>query len=248
MQKKHKNNCYFVVIAQQHTGGHMLMNLLNSHPAIHCNSDILTRDVQEHGEEWTYQQGFRLPPKYPTRSPLPPGKEPKWIGFQIKMKQDLHRTIRKRKWLKIVFLQRRNRLASLLSRNVTHRLGSYEDPERGISLEEAPLRRAEMPPLRIGIHEAQAFFEEWSAKTCEVLHCLEETDWMQVFYKDLCQNAEETMRLVYEHLGVPFHPVSHTPGWGAVKLDPRSLSQAIENYGELKSHFMGTPWQGFFVE
>ena len=75
-----------------------------------------------------------------------------------------------------------------------------------------------------------------------------ETDWMQVFYKDLCQNAEETMRLVYEHLCVPFHPVSYTPGWGAVKLDPRSLSQAIENYGELKSHFMGTPWQEFFVE
>jgi hypothetical protein len=225
----------------------MLMNLLNSHPAIHCNSDILTRDVREHGEEWTYRQGFRLPPKYPTRSPLPPGKVPTWIGFQLKMKQDLHRTIRRRRDLKIVLLQRRNRLASLLSRNVTHRLGSYESPERGISLEDAPLRRAEMPPFRIEVREARAFFEEWSAKTDEVLRCLEGTDWVEVFYEELCQDAAEAMRPVYEHLGVPFHPVSHTAGWGAVKLDLRPLSQAIENYEELRTHFLGTPWQEFFV-
>ncbi len=239
---------HFVVIAQQRTGGHMLMNLLNAHPDIHCNSDILTRDVLAHGEEWTFQEGFRFPPKYPERSPVPPGKKPQWIGFQIKMKQDLHRTIRKRKGLNIVLLQRKNRLATLLSRNVSHRLGGYADPARGISLEDAPLRRAEMPPLRIGIHEAQRFFEEWSAKTDEVLHCLEGTDWVNVFYENLCQDAEKAMRPVYEHLAVPFHPVGFTAGWGAVKLDSRPLPQAIENYEELKSHFIGTPWQDFFVE
>ncbi len=226
----------------------MLMNLLNSHPDIHCNSDILTKDVQEHCEEWTYQQGFRFPPKYPSRSPVPLGKTPKWIGFQIKMKQNLHRTIRKRKGLKIVLLRRRNRLATLLSRNVSHRLGGYADPEKGISLDDAPIRRAEMPSLRIGIHETQSFFEEWSAKTDEVLHYLEGTDWMRVFYEDLCQDAEESMRPVYRHLGAPFHPVSHTEGWGAVKLDSRPLSQAIENYGELRTYFMDTPWRDFFVK
>jgi len=223
----------------------MLMNMLNSHPSIHCNSDLLTKDIEERGEEWAYAEGFRLPPKYPERSPLPQGKRPELVGFLIKMKQDLHQTIRRRSSLKILLLHRRNHLATLLSRNVTHRLGPYFDTDACPN--EAIRSRGELPALRIESGEAEAFFEEWSAKTDEVLCCLEGTDWLEVFYEDLCRDLQAAMRPVYEHLGVPFYPVQSTPGWGAKKLDPRPLCEAIENYEELTAYFAGTRWEGYFA-
>ncbi|HUW81209.1 MAG TPA: hypothetical protein VMZ31_00265 [Phycisphaerae bacterium] len=226
----------------------MLMNMLSSHPSIHCNSDLLTKDVRERGEEWAYAEGFRLPPKYPERSPLPQGKRPERVGFLIKMKQDLHQTIRKRSGLKVLLLHRRNRLATLLSRNVSHRLGPYVEIDMGACLDEAIRSRGELPALHIDSGEAEAFFEEWSAKTDEVICCLAGTDWLHVFYEDLCRDPQTGMRPVYEHLGVPFHLVQSTPGWGAKKLDPRRLCEAIENYEELKAYFAGTRWEGFFAD
>jgi hypothetical protein len=98
---------YFVIIAQQRSGSHLLMNLLSSHPAIHVNEGMLTKDVETYGEEWTYQQGFRMPA----------GRTPELIGFPIYIHQHLHRTIRQRRGRKILFLHRKNRLATLLSRN-----------------------------------------------------------------------------------------------------------------------------------
>ena len=226
----------------------MLMNMLNSHPSIHCNSDLLTREVRERGEEWAYAEGFRLPPKYPERSPLPQGKRPERVGFLIKMKQDLHQTIRKRSGLKVLLLHRTNRQATLISRNVTHRLHPYVETDTDACLDEAILNRAKLPALRIESGEAEAFFEEWSAKTDEVICCLEGTDWLEVYYDDLCRDAQAAMRPVYEHLGVRFHRVRSTPGWGAAKLDPRPLCEAIENYEELKAYFAGTRWEKFFAE
>ena len=164
------------------------------------------------------------------------------------MKQDLHQTIRKRSGLKILLLHRTNRLATLLSRNVTHRLHPYVETDTDACLDEAIRSRAELPALHIESGEAEAFFEEWSAKTYEVICCLEGTDGLQVFYEDLCRDAQAAMRPVYEHLGVPFYPVQSTPGWGAKKLDPRPFCEAIENYEELKAYFAGTRWEGFFAE
>ena len=165
----------FVVLSQQRSGSHMLMNLLNSHSAIHCNSDLMTADIESHGEDWAWRQGLRLPE----------GVEAERVGFLLKIKQNLHAGLRQQQGLKILFLQRRNRLATLLSKHVGSQLGLYEDPKKGISLDEARARRAAMPPQRIPFKEAKRFFEEWASRTDEVLGCLEGTDWMGVFYEDL---------------------------------------------------------------
>lgn len=230
---------YFVIIAQQRSGSHLLMNLLTSHPAIHVNEGLLTRDVETNGAAWTFEQGFHAPP----------GKSPELVGFTIFMKQNLHRMLRQRPGLKILLLHRRNRLATLLSRNVSHRLGGYEAPDRGIhTIDEAVARRRALSPLHISVEEAEAFFEEWTAKTEEVHQCLEGTDWLRVIYEDLRSDPDTVMRGVYQHLGLPFHPVRPMPGAGSVKLDPRPLNEAIENFLALKVHFAGTRWATFFDE
>jgi hypothetical protein len=239
---------YFVVLSQQRAGSHMLMNLLNSHPLVHCNSDFATADIQRYGEEWAYEQGFTLPPVYSDRAPLPPNKHPELVGFLIKFHQDLHPTIYKRQGVKIVLLRRQNQLATLLSRNVSHLLGPYDSPHLGVPLRDARNRRVTLPPIRIEPKAAQAFFEEWDAKAAEVVRCLEGTDRRPVLYEELCWDTQGTMRGVFEHLGVPFQQVRATPGWGAEKLDPRPLAEAIANYEELKAYFVGTRWDVFFRE
>ena len=228
---------YFIIFAQQRSGSNLLMNLIRSHPDIHLNSWMLTDDVEKNGETWAFEQGFHMAMD----------KSRAIIGFTAYLKQNLHQHIRQRQGVKILFLHRKNRLATLLSRNMSHRLSTYIAPERGIhSMEEAVERRSEMPPLHIPVEEAEGFFEEWSAKTKEVLDCFEGTDWLQVFYEDLCRDPEPVMRRVYQHFELPFHPVAHTPGDGSVKLDQRPLHEAIENYEGLKAYFTGTPWEAFF--
>lgn len=238
---------HFVVVSQQRSGSHMLMNMLNSHPAVHCNSDLMTEDVRAHGAEWAFAEGLRLPPKYPERSPLPPGKAPEIVGFLVKMKQDLHRHFREHSELKFILLQRRNRLATLLSYIVSGKLGTYPDPKDGISLRQAAARREKLKPQRISPGEAEAFFEKWAAMTEEVERCLEGADWLRVAYEDLMSEPERTMRAVYGHLEVPWHDIGFGPGWGGLKLDPRPLDEAIRNYRELKEYFSGTPWESFFT-
>lgn len=230
---------HFVVLSQQRTGSHLLMNRLNSHPLIHCHGDYLTADIRCHGAGWAFEQGFAPPPHRVVAG----------VGFLAKMHQGLHSLFGQHPGLKVLFLRRRNRLATLLSRNVSHQLGCYVAPDRGIdSVQESVRRRAALAPLVLPVAEAAEFFQEWETKDSEVLRCLEGTDWLPVFYEDLCRDTPAAMQAVYDHLETPWHPVQPTPGPGSVKEDPRPLRQALANYAELQQAFAATPWASFFEE
>jgi hypothetical protein len=237
---------HFVILSRQRSGSHMLMNLLNSHPLVRCNGDLMTPDVEKFGEEWAYETGFRHHSTFRDEVPVSEGKCPEIVGFPIKIKQNLHQTIRKRPGLKIILLERRNRLAVLLSRELGNVLRLY--PDNGERMAEFSKRHSSHPPINIDPSLATAFFEEQSAKTEEVLKGLEGTDWAGVLYKDLCAETNATMRTVFAHLGVAYQKPRLSAGWGSTKLNKRNLAESIANYSELKRYFAATKWADYFTE
>ena len=237
---------YFIILSQQRSGSHMLMNLLNSHPLVRCNGDLMTSEVKKYGEDWAFETGFSRRSLFHNEVSGSADKRPEVLGFPVKIKQNLHQTIRQRQGLKILYLQRKNRLAVLLSREFGNILRQY--PGNGENMEAFSDRHSTHPAINIAPDLASSFFEEWSAKTEEVLESLEGTDWTGVFYEELCAEAKDKMRPVFEHLGVPFHEPQLAEGWGSTKLNKRRLSESIENYFELKRYFNGTQWAEFFTE
>lgn len=227
----------FVIISQQRSGSHMLMNLLNAHPDIHCNSDLQTADIRERGEEWALREGFSVPAA--VGSPL-------WVGFLVKFKHDMHALLATLPDLKILLIRRKNRLATLLSKKVAKEFGCYEKKEANVTLDNAREVRAQMPAVHITPSEAEKFFETWSAKEEEVLKTLKDSDITVLNYEEVLEDKKTHIDQIFEDFGLPLVPANHTSGRGAQKLDPRPLHEAIENYAELRDYFFGTRWAEFF--
>jgi hypothetical protein len=224
----------------------MLMNLLNSHPLILCHGDLMTADVERFGEDWAFETGFTPHSSFRDEVRVSEEKRPEVVGFPIKIKANLHQSLRKRQGLKIVFLERKNRLAVLLSRELGNVLRLY--PDNGEVMAEFSERHSSHPPIHIDPNHALAFFEEGDAAIKDAMRSLDGTDWVRVTYEDICAETTATMRAIHAHLGVPFQPPCGIEGWGSTKLNKRTLSQSIANFAELERDFGATRWASYFTE
>ena len=216
----------FIVFSQQRAGSHYLRYLLNAHKDIHCNSDLSSGDIGKRGFDWTYARGFKT-----HRTDV------KLVGFLAKLKQNLHYDIARYPDVKVIFLLRRDRLATMLSRMVASAFGCYD--ETGLSLAVAKRKRSELFSVKISIEEAEEFFNYWEEKEAEVFLFLEDhPDWNTIYYEDLSDGI--SIQLIYDWLGVSLDSsklVEQKQGRGFEKLDPRPIEEAIENYEELTEYF-----------
>lgn len=226
----------FIIISQQRSGSHMLMNLLNSHPSIHCNSDLQTNDVREKGFDWTMSEGFKVPD----------GKDIEYIGFLVKYKQSLHFDLSKVSGIAVIHLSRRNRLTTFLSSKVALKFGCYENPERGVTLANASELRANLEPMKLEPEEMQQFFEKWSKKEEEVDACFRDMNTHRIYYEDICADRDRALNDAVTWLGLDSCAFQVTDGRGREKLDNRPMNKAIANYGEVKKHFKNSPWATYF--
>jgi len=216
----------FIIFSQQRSGSHYLRYLLNAHKDIHCNSDFSSGDIDKKGIDWAYKEGFKT---YKT--------DIKLVGFLAKLRQNLHYDIARHHDTKVIFLLRRNRLATLLSKMISSAFGCYE--ETGLSLTDAKRKRSELFPVRITIEETEEFITIWEKKEAEVFLFLEaHPDWNTIYYEDLSDGI--SIQLIYDWLGVSIDEsklVKQKLGRGSEKLDPRPIEEAIENYEELVEYF-----------
>ena len=214
----------------------MLMNLLNSHPHVGCNSDSDTSDILRYGKEWTYKVGF--------------DSEKSTKGFLLKIKTGLHKKIRTNEKIKIIYLKRDNLLDIYLSTAMSQLFGCYEKKERGIDLKDAVKVRENMKP--IGLHKENLinFFKFWDDQHKKTQKILESSQLniIKINYSDLCNNQEKTMEKIYDFLEIENSLPHFTSGRGKEKLDPRKISFSIRNYSELKRAFESTPWIEFFKD
>ena len=211
----------------------MLMNLLNSHPDICCNSDSQTADILSHGDSWAFEQGFL-------------GCNGKACGFLLKTKTKVHERIRPEQKLKVIFLTRDNKLEVFLSKEMAGKYGCYE--KNGVALSDAAKVRLDTKPIFIDKSKLHKFFKDWESDELSALQFIEKLDNIKVSYEDLVLDKQAVTRDIFNFLNLNEYRVSSTSGRGSEKLDRRTLVDSILNYQELKKYFSKTSYYRYFKE
>lgn len=236
MNKKPTN---YVVLSEMRAGSHMVMNLLNSHPAVHCNGDFLTPDIEWNGLKWLKDVGF---------SDNGSSKELEAVGFLLKTKTDYYHQFLKRVQPKVIFLVRENQLETFVSRQMAKEFGCYTKDSNGVKVryEDAPKVREKASFLHIDKEELLKYFKEQRVKRKRTERFLTDYEFIQISYEDLCMDAVKSMSEIYRFIGVGHHEATFTEGWGNTKLDTRSTKESIANYDEMKDFFSTKYWKKYF--
>lgn len=237
----------FLCVGNPRTGSTLLMRSLNNHShvvgygEIVKNSDRYPGHYHEFGNgEADFQQAPAMFLETRVFRKYPPTIEA--VGFKI----FYHHAPRDTAWgravwdylldqpnLKILHLKRRNLLKVFLSKKQAGSSGEYikysNDSHKAISLDP---------------NEARMFFEEMRASEAEYDALLSGRPLVEVIYEEMTRNYSTVMRDIQAFLGVNYEDVNP----GTEKRPGRSMASQIENYPELKDHFLGSPWESFFTE
>ena len=259
----------FVIVSHLRSGTHMLRTSLESHPAIICQSEVfnsdnrrlpysLTTPAREILDAWVYRPlpidvqaaGFVLQAYHPWGLALVPEirQNPEW--------GDLWTILAAMPDLRVIHLKRRNLLRRHLSHVTARASGGWHAWDR-VAVHRVTHLGSPPPPDQIGRRPAlgdpvsldpgilEADFRDVARAHRFADHTLGHQPKIDVIYEELCHDYELTCNRLQEFLGaVPVIPLAPAVG----KLEQRSLAEAIANYPELKHHFAGTEWAGFFDE
>lgn len=145
---------------------------------------------------------------------------------------DLLKHLQDNSSIRIIQLQRQDKLALLISMRLANALqqwvsGSYGDKTVHMSVE--------------WVHEQLTWLERWEARIVETFP---EDRLCQMTYEALAAKTQDEMHRLFAFLGIEPAPV-HTR---MSKQNTRSKSEVIENYDELREAFHGTAYASLFCE
>ena len=214
----------FVIFAQGRTGSTLLNQLLDSHPRVRCDGEILNIGKT------------RVPLLDPYRYTLGAASYSgaKLYGYKVKVYQltrhqrvdpgQFLRRVQTEGW-KIIYLRRNNLLKQALSNVMANRTGRgrYKKNER---IDNAPLR-VDPDDLLQKISRREEYLEA-EAEALDGLSYLEIT-----YEQDLEADAakQSTCDRIFEFLGVESYPVATD----LKKINKDSLQDLIANYEEVKA-------------
>ncbi|HTQ38891.1 MAG TPA: sulfotransferase [Pirellulales bacterium] len=143
------------------------------------------------------------------------------------------------KWLKrnpdikIIYLTRRNLLATYASLQIAKRSGVF-----------AIKNESERVQATIKIKPRKCLAEWRKRKRYHQLveKKIKEREMLKWIYEDFTQSPDQHLRQVQQFLGVDVSDLKIS----TVKQEVRPLSAVIENYYQLQQHFSGTQWEQFF--
>ncbi len=245
----------FVVLGWYRTGSNLLLSLLNSDPAVVAYSEVfsprglfwgnhtyaprrsgdaLLRRRHEDAAAFLDEAVFR---PHPRRVHA--------VGFKLFYPQlvvrpvaGLGAALAALPGLRVIHLRRRNLLRVLVSNRIAKRTGQMAATTPGAA--EEALRRA--GSLRLDPQECATYFTllEERAAACAAMFPAEAV--LDLLYEDLVARRDEELARVRGFLGLlPF--ATTTP---LVKQITRPMSDLVVNLPELREHFRGTRWEGFF--
>lgn len=228
----HENFTKFIVLSRSRTGSNMLMSLLNSHPEVIAEHEILARlngrDAREivagtYAKQPYYvkAKGFKVFYYHPLD------------GDPAALLDDLAAEN-----IRVIHLKRRNILRTLVSRKIA----GMKDVWAATSAAR----------LDVGRHKSVSFtveeLEEGFRRT---------RDWevegdrrfaahplLSVRYEDLVRDPDGSLAEVLDFLGLQHFPLETEMR----KQNPERLADLVTNYAALKAAFAGSEWEPFFEE
>ena len=227
----------FVILMHGRTGSTYLVNAINSHPDVRARGEKLV-SLRAEGPEAQFRR---------IRSLLSPPPLGPWaaIGFKTKLSDVLDpagfRDILIQSEAKIILLQRRNLVKWAVSflnfqrvREMSGKGHLYDERDR-------------LGPLTIG--SAGGFSRmlehiEGKQQAMETfMHDLPAPP-LRLYYEELLLDPDDVFRRAFEFLRVP----NRTVRGKTIKISGDDLKRSVANFAEIRSHFVGTPYEPMFDE
>ena len=220
----------FIVLTRSRTGSNMLISMLDSHPNIRAEGELL-RDLNPIFHRVALNLVFSRQSTCITAS-----------GFKIfygHARTDggsrVWDRLESMEHLSVIHLKRRNILRTVVSEKIALDQGIWLDR----SSKDLPKPRKR---IHLSIAEAERAFSLTKLRELEGDRRFGDHALLDVYYEDLVCEAQANFRKVTEFLNVPFvEPITHLR-----KQNPEPLTNLLVNYDELRSAFSGTEWQNFF--
>jgi LPS sulfotransferase NodH len=227
----------FLILFEGRTGSTWLCDMLDAHPHVRCQHEILKPAGRKGGQDAILAR-FR-------KAVTQPGKSGKQVlGLKAKLNQvgdvDAFRQLLVELNVDIIHMKRRN-----LVKQVISELRSIELAEKTgkptLYKEEDRVPAAAIDPATFRTKFQQRLKRE--AVMDEYVQDLPLRN-MLLFYEDLQVDRERTLAKVFEFLGVPGHNVTSN----LLKHTSDDLRDAVQNFDELKATLAGTPYETMFDE
>lgn len=224
----------FFIYGRGRSGSTLLVELLDCHPQVHCEAELLNTPVpllapaafiRNRARRFSAKvYGFKL------------------LSYQLDMLQGVSDQRRffdalVNDGFELIYLYRRNILRHALSNILARRRGSFQlrsntrpNDDGSITVEIDELTKKMQSSL--GLRKME-----------EAL--LEDRDHLSICYEDDLENQqdhERTLNRIFSHLGLASWPVHTT----LVKATTGNLPELLSNYSELREHYHNTPFAEFF--
>ncbi|MEI9401913.1 sulfotransferase [Mesorhizobium argentiipisi] len=231
----------FVILAMPRTGTHYLEEMLNEHPQVLSNGELLNtydtnwldKDRLTGGDRALLELAYL---RYPNQT----HKKLTRVGCKINEPQFHDRPgffAELARWpdLKVILLVRRNTLESLRSltqaRQTRQWLKFSSDNDAA-------------PSIKLTVACCEAYFKAADDFHNRVARSFASTDLHVAEYETLLREPSACLAKIWEFLGVAAFGPSGTAN--LKRQEARPLDQTIENFEELRRHFAGGPYARFF--
>jgi len=228
----------FVILFVERDGSTYLTSLLQSHPEILANYEKFAVIKDKGGtanEQLAWLNSFYIPPLF-GRSGA--------IGFKTKLVDvlDMDRFTRllREKQVKIIHMQRQNRIKAVVSRINARRL--YEATGAWNLYQESDRR----PPMTVDIQEFHSFVKEREEADQQLEEYVKEIrlPTLLVRYEDLQLDRDTVVRQALSFLNIPDRVLQAKPK----KHTKDDLREVIVNFDELRASFLDTQYESMFDE
>ncbi|UVC15481.1 sulfotransferase [Mesorhizobium onobrychidis] len=231
----------FVILAMPRTGTHYLEELLNEHPTVLSNGELLNEyDTNWPGKDRLLRTDRELLEQAYLSYPMK-DKNVTHIGCKINEPQFRDRPAffaELTRWpaLKVI----------LVTRNILESLRSFvQARQSGQWLKFSSDKEAARPPrVRLSIDDCEAYFKAADDFHARVEHSFTSTNLLVVEYESLLHEPSACLRKVWDFLGAPALELSDR----AIlqRQETRPLDQTVQNFDELLLHFADGPYARFF--
>jgi len=263
----------FVIISHLRSGTHLLRTMLESHPALVCQSEPFNSDdpelpyplslsSREILDGWVYREfdasiaaaGFVLQIYHPWGLKAFPGirENPLW--------GDIWPMLEAMPELRVIHLSRDNGLRRHLSHILARQTGQWHDwlperrdlvshlhppePDQGIEANAGKVAARDRPAVALAADRLRLDFEEVEAFHRAARERFGSGHYHSLSYEALCAEPEARGQALLRFLHLP--PAELKPA--VSRLEKRSLNESISNFSELRAIFADTPWAPYFQD
>ena len=230
-----RNPVRFVLLFIGRTGSTYLTQALSSHPEIAPGANWEPLEGKDGDKQLQAVRKLLTQPPY--------GWHPA-VGFKTKFKvvkdpEGLAKLLREL-GARIIVMQRRNSIKQVMSWLNAQRIHGATGYWNLYNKEDR------LPPATIDVAEFDRRLEqvEKEKRALESYAKNMELPTLLLYYEDLLVDQRATLERVFSFLGVRFEPVQG----GAIKNTSDDLREAVSNFDELRSHYVGTPYGQMFDE